>query len=50
MSPQVIGSVLNSIQSVNVNALFAIYRSMDGGMEEDEYASDPITQQRRQVS
>jgi len=23
---------------------------MDGGMEEDEYASDPIIQQRRQVS
>ena len=23
---------------------------MDGGMEEDEYASDPITQQRRHVS
>ena len=23
---------------------------MDGGMEEDEYTSDPIVQQRRQVS
>ena len=30
--------------------LFIIYRSMDGGMEEDEYTSDPIIQQRRQVS
>lgn len=30
--------------------LFLIYRSMDGGMEEDEYTSDPIVQQRRQVS
>ena len=30
--------------------LFVIYRSMDGGVEEDEYTSDPIVQQRRQVS
>lgn len=31
--------------------IIIIYRSMDGGIEEeDEYASDPITQQTRQVS
>ena len=30
--------------------LLILYRSMDGGIEEDEYASDPIAQQTRQVS
>jgi len=37
-------------KGVSLQVLFIIYRSMDDGMEEDEYTSDPIVQQRRQVS
>ena len=35
---------------IKINIWCVLYRSMDGGMEEDEYTSDPIAQQTRQVS
>ena len=42
---------INKLFNNNVTVILLIlYRSMDGGIEEDEYASDPIAQQTRQVS
>lgn len=46
----VTSSFIYLLSNNNKNISFLIYRSMDGGVEEDEYTSDPIAQQTRQVS